>query len=118
MFRTTLIVAVAAGALFAGAAQAHPKLLSSTPAARSTGPAPRHIDLRFSERLMPRFSGANLTMTGSNAKIGGAAALGKDRKTLSLVPARPLRPGAYRLDYHVVSTDTHRVAGSLVFSVK
>lgn len=67
---------------------------------------------------MPRFSGADLTMVGAHTKIGTASTLVGDGKTLSLVPTAALRAGVYRLDYHVVSTDTHRVTGSLVFRVK
>lgn len=117
MFRKILVTAVAAGTLLAGAAQAHPRLLSSTPAARSTGAAPRRIDLNFSERLMRKFSGADLAMAGAR-KIGATTAVGGSGKTLSLVPVAPLRAGVYQVDYHVVSTDTHRVAGSLVFRVR
>lgn len=118
MYRKILIAALAASTLLAGAAQAHPKLMSSTPAARSAGAAPRHIDLRFSETLMAKFSGADLTMMGARTKIGVTTALGGGGKTLSVVPSTPLRPGVYRVNYHVVSADTHRVAGNLVFRVK
>ncbi|MGL4302932.1 MAG: copper homeostasis periplasmic binding protein CopC [Sphingomonas sp.] len=118
MFRKSLIAAFAGSLLFAGVAHAHPRLLSTTPAAGSTGAAPRHIDLRFSERLIPRFSGADLTMAHAKAKVAATAALGSDGKTLSVVPAAQLRSGIYRLDYHVVSSDTHRAVGSLVFRVR
>ena len=45
------------------------------------------------------------------------ASLGAGGKTLVLTPARPLVRGSYRLDWHVVSTDTHRVKGSYTFRV-
>ena len=51
-------------------------------------------------------------------KMAVKASLGSDGKTLILTLAKPLPRGAYKLDWHVVSTDTHRVKGSIVFKVK
>lgn len=56
-------VALSAGLLFSGLAQAHPKLLSSTPAEGAEGAAPAKIELHFSENLITKFSGAKLVMT-------------------------------------------------------
>src|SRR3546814_9820308 len=60
-------------------ALAHPKLVSSTPAASATVGATNRLTLTFSERLMPRLSGVDLAMTGmpgmanhAPMKIGGA----------------------------------------------
>ena len=124
MFRKTTVALFAAAALFAGAAQAHPKLLSSTPAAQSTGSAPRQIELHFSEGLMAKLSGADLAMVSmpgmamkSPMKMTVTATLAADGKTLSVLPAKPLTAGTYRVDYHVVSVDTHRVTGTLVFRI-
>ncbi|MGY4398429.1 methionine-rich copper-binding protein CopC [Sphingomonas sp. UYAg733] len=125
MFRKMTVAAIAATAFFAGPAQAHPKLVSSTPAANANGVAPKHVDLHFSEKLMAKFSGAELVMVDmpgmamkTPMKMPATASVGGDGKTLSVVPARPLPAGTYRVDYHIVSTDTHRVTGSLVFRVK
>lgn len=43
---------------------AHPKLVSTSPAADAEGPPPQKIELQFSENLVKQFSGANLVMTG------------------------------------------------------
>ncbi|MEO7689168.1 MAG: copper homeostasis periplasmic binding protein CopC [Sphingomonas sp.] len=125
MFRKTTIALFAAATLFSGAAQAHPKLLSSTPAAQSTGAAPKQIELHFSERLMGKLSGANFAMISMPGmamkmpmKMNVTATVGGDGKTLSVLPLRRLAAGTYRLDYHIVSVDTHRVAGSLVFRIR
>ena len=125
MFRKTTVALFAAATLFAGVAQAHPKLLSSTPAAKSTGAAPRQIELHFSEGLMAKLSGADLAMISmpgmamkSPMKMAATATVGSDGKTLSVSPAKPLPAGTYRVDYHIVSVDTHRVTGTLVFRVK
>jgi methionine-rich copper-binding protein CopC len=125
MFRKMTVAAFISVTLMAGAARAHPKLLSSTPAPNSTVAAPQHADLQFSEGLMANFSGADLLMVDmpgmamkTPMKMSATATVGSDGKTLSVVPARPLAAGTYRVDYHVVSTDTHRVTGSITFRVK
>lgn len=60
---TTVAVALTAGLLLSAVAQAHPKLLSSTPAEGSDVAAPAKIELQFSENLTTQFSGAKLIMT-------------------------------------------------------
>src|SRR3546814_10106663 len=64
--RTAVVTfALSTGLLISGLAQAHPKLLSSTPAEGAEGAAPAKIELHFSENLMTKFSGAKLVMTRS-----------------------------------------------------
>lgn len=119
MFR---IVCAAAALLFAPSALAHPKLLAATPAADATVAAPSRIALRFSEKLLPKLSGVTLTMTGMGGvkhapmPVGATTAAVGD--TLTVVPAKPLTAGSYRVEWHVVSADTHRIAGSYAFSVR
>lgn len=109
---------------FASAAQAHPKLLSATPAPNATVAKPGRVELHFSEKLMPNFSGADLMMTahGGTAhapmKVAGTAAVGTDGRTLMVTPKSPLGAGRYSVAWHVVSVDTHRVAGNYAFAVK
>ena len=108
----------------AGAAQAHPKLLSASLAANATVAKPARITLRFSEKLMPKFSGADLVMTGHGGtehapmKVTAAAAVGGDGRTLVVTPKAPLAAGRYSVAWHVVSADTHRVTGNIAFAVK
>ena len=116
---------VAAGLLAAAQAFAHPELVQTTPAASSTTAAPSRIELRFSERLVAAFSGAELLMVDmpgmkmdKPSKEATTTSVGPDGKTLTLIPAKPLPPGAYRVDYRVVAADTHRVTGSFTFLVK
>jgi len=107
-------------------ALAHPKLVSSTPAASATVGATNRLTLTFSERLMPRLSGVDLAMTGmpgmanhAPMKIGGTTtAVGEDGKTLIVTLARPLTAGSYKVDWHAVAADTHRIVGSLTFTVR
>lgn len=106
----------------AGTGYAHPKLLSVTPAANATVAAPAHINLRFSEKLMPAFSKAELTMAampGMGAmKMASATAVAGDGKMLVVTPKARLARGRYIVGWRVVSSDTHKVAGRYAFAVK
>lgn len=108
----------------AGVAQAHPKLLSASPAPNATVAKPARVTLQFSEKLMPKFSGADLMMTGhagkthAPMKITAVAAVGADGRTLVVTPKAPLAAGSYSVAWHVVSVDTHRVTGNIAFAVK
>jgi methionine-rich copper-binding protein CopC len=113
----SLIVALVATALFPAAAQAHPKMLSATPAAGSVGSAPAKIELRFSEGLVPAFAKVDLLAVKPAAKIPLAIKV-SGGKTVVATPARPLAPGAYTLTYHVTSVDTHRVQASYAFTIR
>lgn len=109
----------AAALMLAGAAQAHPKLVAASPAPNATIVRPSHVQLRFSEKLIPAFSKANLTMPGMpGMKVASAAAVAPDGRTLVVTPKRPLRAGRYAVTWRVVSTDTHKVGGTYTFAVK
>jgi len=121
----SLVVALAASTLASTPAFAHPKLLSANPAPNAVVSAPARLQLSFSEGLVAQFSGADLSMTDmpgmkmkSPMKMALKASLAPDGKTLILALAKPLPRGTYKLDWHVVSTDTHRVQGSYAFKVK
>ena len=122
MRRITVPAALALLAV-ASAAHSHAKLLAASPAANATVARPGRVELRFSEKLMPKFSGADL-MTGvaeanrGPLKIASTAAVAADGRTLVLTPKSPLGAGRYSVAWHVVSVDTHRVAGNYAFAVK
>ena len=126
MFRkTAFAVAMAASVFAATAVQAHPKLSSATPAADTVVAAPTKIQLVFSEALVAQFSGIDLTMTempgmkmGPMKMNGVTATVAADGKTLVAALAKPLPVGTYKVDYHVVSADTHRIQGSYTFKVQ
>lgn len=123
MRRISVLTAVALVSL-AGAANAHPKLVSATPAANATVATPARVELHFSEKLMPKFSGADLMMTAHGGKahaptkVAGTAAVGADGRTLVVTPRAPLGAGRYSVAWHVVSADTHRITGNYAFAVK
>jgi copper resistance protein C len=109
-----------------GVATAHPTLLSVAPAANAPASNVTRIVLRFNERLTPRLSGATLTMTGMPGVANHpdmpmtdvSAALSSDRTALVLTSPRPLPAGTYRVNWHVVGADTHRVTGTHNFTVR
>ena len=115
--RFSLLVAGMAGALAASPALSHPKLVAANPLPNATVAAPRTLQLRFNEKLIARFSAADI-IAGGGAKVGLTSALGSDGKTLAIMPRAPLRPGVYKLTWHVVSADTHRVQGAYAFRVR
>jgi copper resistance protein C len=101
------------------AVEAHPKLISAT--ARGSATPARRMELRFSEKLMPQFSGADLVMVRLNQpvlRVPTTVAVSPDGHTLILRPQARLGAGRYSIAWHVVSVDTHRVAGSYSFAVR
>ena len=128
MNRSTLVakyIAPIAATLFASAAFAHPSLVSSSPADKSQVAAPATIELKFSETLVPQFSAANLIMTGMPGmlnhgamKVSASVSGASDGKTMVITPAQALQPGAYRVDWRAVSSDTHPINGNVTFQVK
>lgn len=126
-FLSKIALSIAAVIAFGapGVALAHPKLVSASPKANASAKAVSRIVLKFSERLTPRMSGATLTMTGMpgmashpDMKMTGVnAAIGSDGTSIVLTSAKPIPAGTYRVDWHVVGADTHRITGTHVFTV-
>lgn len=112
------------GLLLSTLAQAHPKLLSSTPAEGADGAAPGKIELRFSEDLLTQFSGAKLVMTEmpgmahSPMPMKAKVSAGSDPKTMLVTPLAPLPAGTYKVEWRAVSSDTHPITGNVTFKVK
>ena len=121
-FTAPFLVALA----FAGVAQAHTKLVSSSPAANATVAKPGRVVLTFSERVVAKFTGATLTMTSMPgmanhqpmAITGFTSAMSADGKTLTLTMRRALAAGTYQLKWHAAGADTHRMEGTFTFTVK
>ena len=117
-------VALSTTLLLSAVAQAHPKLLSSSPAEGESNSAPAKIELHFSENLVTKFSGAKLVMTEmpgmshSAMAVKASVAGSNDPKTMILTPASPLTAGTYKVEWRAVSSDTHPITGSVTFKVK
>ncbi len=105
--------------LAATAAIAHPKLTSSTPAADGMErTVPREIRLNFSEGVIAKFSGLELQDEGGKSVATGSPAVNPTDKKQLVVPLNaPLTAGKYRVLWHAVSEDTHRVKGEYTFTV-
>lgn len=125
-FRTALAAAMAVAMVAATPALAHAELVTSTPAANAAVAKPGKIVLVFNEKLMAKFAGAELTMTGMPGMAdhkpmkmtGFTSALSADGKTLTLLMKRALPSGSYEVKWFAAGADTHRKEGSFTFTVK
>ena len=105
-------------ALAASPAVAHPTLEDAAPFPESTiRQPPATIRLIFSEGVVPAFSRITLTRQGGQAVKTGAPLKGKDPKVLAVPVTGRLTPGTYKVEWRVVSKDTHRVEGSYAFTL-
>lgn len=117
-----LTIGASIGVAFAATgAMAHPKLTSSAPAAdrteRAASPT-KEIRLNFSEGVIAKFSGLELrNESGKSIATGTPAVDPKDKKQLVVPLDAPLAAGKYRVIWHAVSEDTHRVKGEYTFIV-
>jgi copper resistance protein C len=112
-------VAVIAASLFGGAAYAHPQLQSTDPApGAATTTSPKQIRITFNENVIPKMSGVEVKdQTGKIIPTGKAATDPANKKLLVVSVNEQLPPGDYKVEWHAVSDDTHRVKGSFSFSV-
>jgi methionine-rich copper-binding protein CopC len=122
MSRNTMAIgalAVLAISAVTTSANAHPKLISASPAADvSSKVSPKEIKLNFSEGVIAKFSGIELKdETGKTIATGVAATDPKDRTQLVVSLPAPLMAGHYKVTWHAVSEDTHRVKGEYSFGV-
>jgi methionine-rich copper-binding protein CopC len=110
-----LIAPVLFALSFNGGAQAHAMLSSaSPPVGGSVGAAPRQVTLSFTQGVEPSFSSVQVTDSkGARVDTGKAQVSGS---TMS-VGLKALSPGIYRVNWHVLSVDTHKTQGSFSFRV-
>ncbi|MGO3928128.1 copper homeostasis periplasmic binding protein CopC [Rhodopseudomonas pseudopalustris] len=110
--------ALIAATLGAGVAYAHPELQSTEPAAGKASAPPKEIRILFNENIIPRFCGIELKGQAGKAIATGKATADPSNKKLMIVPLKDqLSPGDYKVEWHAVSDDTHKVKGSYSFSV-
>jgi methionine-rich copper-binding protein CopC len=116
MGAATLIAAILCGV---GIADAHPELQSAEPAIGAAMVAsPKQIRIMFNESIIPQFSGVELKdQTGKTVGTGKATIDPANKKVLVVPIVEQLLPGDYKVEWHAVSDDTHRVKGSYSFSV-
>jgi methionine-rich copper-binding protein CopC len=99
------------------AAEAHAFLDHAAPAVGSTTPSPSALTLWFTEEVEPAFSDVTVTnAAGDRVDAGKIAIDPHDPEELHL-PLNHLPPGVYKVQWHVVSVDTHRTEGTFSFTV-
>ena len=96
------------------AAQAHPYLKVSDPAADSTiRTSPAAIHLTFNMPIIAKFSGARIVdLRGREMSAGPAVTDPQDSKQLLFAVSAQLAPGYYSVEWHAVGVGTHRKTGS------
>ncbi|MBK5512656.1 copper homeostasis periplasmic binding protein CopC [Pseudomonas sp. TH15] len=118
LFKNVLTTTALLASLFAASSVfAHAHLKSQTPAADSTVAAPADLRLVFSEGVEATFTKVSLSKDGADVAVKSLATEGADKKTLIVTPAAPLAAGAYKVEWHAVSVDTHKSEGAYSFKV-
>ena len=120
MNKMTSIAAIAmlASVLWGTAAYAHPEMQTAEPAAGSAATSPKQIKITFNENVIVHFSGVELKDKDGKMIPTGKSTVDPANKKQLLVPVNEtLSPGDYKVEWHAVSDDTHRVKGSYSFSV-
>ena len=121
MSKMTMIAAVTmiAASLLSSPAFAHPELQSAEPAAGvAAATSPKQITILFNENVMVQFSGLELKdHDGTMIPTGKPTVDPANKKQLVVPVNETLSPGDYKVEWHAVSDDTHRVKGSYSFSV-
>ncbi|WP_265671090.1 CopC domain-containing protein YobA [Klebsiella grimontii] len=109
-----------AGCLTSAGVFAHAHLQQPLPAAGSEVDAsPQALILNFSEGIETQFSG--VTLTGPQQKaipLGKPVRSDSNKAQLTVPVEQALTPGAYTVDWHVVSVDGHKTKGQYTFTVK
>jgi copper transport protein len=108
-----------AGLLAAPAAFAHSAFVGSSPSPGTRlGETPAELTLRFTEPLNRRLSTAELVAVEGGERFPVEVSA-PTAKQLTLVPSGPLLRGAYRVEWHTVSTlDGHALEGTFSFGVR
>ena len=117
--RTVVRAFAILGALAAAShAIAHAFLDHATPRVGSTvhGPPPA-VKLWFTQELEPAFSTVRVLDKSGKPVDRGDARVDKSDRTLLEVAVPPLAPGTYRVQWRVVSVDTHVTEGDFTFDV-
>lgn len=116
---SAVLAMIAAGGLTLAASQAaaHAKLVSANPAPDATVTAPKAISLKFSEKLEPKFSGFEIAKA-SGGVVPVKTTIAKGGMIMDGALAAPLAPGAYKVSWHAVTADAHRMNGAYSFTVR
>jgi copper resistance protein C len=106
-------------------ADAHTRVVASTPAQGATVQRPRLVLLTFSEALLPPTVAILIVMTampgvpnhGEMVIRNFTPAWSNGNRTLTLTLRQPLRTGSYDVRWQAAGVDGHRMIGTVSFSV-
>jgi methionine-rich copper-binding protein CopC len=115
VIRRVTLAALIAVLIVTSSAIAHSLLLESSPAADATlTTPPSQLRLRFNNRIEKRLSRVTvLDERGAAHALAVGVGDGEADRLTATMPS--LAPGAYRIEWHVLSTDGHVVSGSFAF---
>ena len=119
MFRKVALAAAILTIASGGTAAAHPKLTAASPPVRGqVALSPKTLRLSFNEQVLPNFSGLVIKDSAGKAiKTRRPSVDRSDNKILIVPLAAAQAPGVYHVEWHAVSTDTHRVTGQYEFTI-
>jgi copper resistance protein C len=117
---SNLVIALAlAGALIPARTWAHAQHGTAMPAARSTvAVPPSGIRLSFSDGVEVRFSSKTLMDDRSTIATEPPIVDPGNQKISVIKLKKLLNRGSYRVNWRIVSVDSHRTSGSFCFVVK
>ncbi len=99
-------------------APAHPKLLSSVPAAGSRAAAPRQLSLTFNETVTPALSRIALTNERQQViELGAVRADAANDHVLLADVKGAMANGRYTVRWQATGGDSHPLRGSYAFEV-
>ncbi|HZZ32329.1 MAG TPA: copper resistance protein CopC [Phenylobacterium sp.] len=118
MRKTVLTLAAVAALGLAGQAAAHARLITGSPKAGATVPAPKALTLHYSEELVPAASSVKVAGPGGAAVATGPMALDKTKRVVTVPFTGALTAGAYKVTWHMKTEDGHETDGDFAFHVK
>jgi hypothetical protein len=119
------LVIAASPLVLPATAQAHTKVVASTPAEGATVASARTVSMTFSEALLPPTAAASIVMTampgmanhGEMAIRNFTTAWSNGNKTMTLNLAKPLPKGTYEVRWQAAGADGHRMKGTVTFTI-
>ena len=117
---TAALLALIAPVLFwTGAVEAHAYLQRAAPLVGSTIPAsPPDLTLDYSEPIESHFS-AVVVMDAAGQRVDkNDVHVSPENPKRLVVGLHPLKQGTYKVEWHIISVDTHRTDGRFTFSVQ
>lgn len=98
-----------------GAAQAHAFLDHAEPrVGNKVASPPREVTLWFTQKLEPAFSSLTVTDAAGKRVDSGKPRVSGNQMS---IPLRAGGAGTYRVNWHVLSVDTHTTEGNFTFQV-